>query len=233
MTEEERAKRMSKLKDEAHKKSEEAHKDDIDLKVTPVREKDLANIEDYLKDKLNVGAKSITADDVPTPTLSLVQSNSQMRDAEGRPLTPGKFFYKGTGEVFDSVTCAFLVLTKKDLPSFSNKEVLDHTHIWLGAILPEFKPFQMFMRGYGLSGSTGSRFLIGRQRSLKRPFFSLLLTLTSEKTTNDKGTFYNVVINVEPNQDMTQVVTLGELAEKYEPKAEQEADAQVASDLPF
>lgn len=187
--------------------------------------------EAYFRDNLNVGMEQVSQEDVPMPTLALVQSNSKMKDEEGRPLIPGKFYYKGTGKVYDSVDCAFLVFTKKDAPSYANKDVLERVHIFMGAMLPEMEPFLYYFRGWGLSGTTGSRFVIGRQKSMKVPMYALKLKLTSEAKSNDKGDFYIPVIKVMGvNENAEQVLVLEDLAKRFagklDSKIEEESDVE-------
>lgn len=80
--------------------------------------------EEYFKKFRGLGTEELTAEDMPTPYLSIIQNNSTLTDKEMRPLMRGAFYYAGDESVNKEVECSLLTFTKKDLPSFDNKSVL-------------------------------------------------------------------------------------------------------------
>lgn len=179
-------------------------------------------LQDYLKDKVNVGFEDLDPDDFPTPTLILIQKNSETTDAEGNAIAPGQFYYKGTKEVFREVECALLSVTKKDLPDWSNKDELVKTYIVMGALEPDYKPFLLYLKRTAIGPF--KKFL-GEVRATYLPMFVLKVRLTSERKEGDKGTYYLIKFNImAPRTESDEVMMLEGLTQKYGPKLRKEAD---------
>lgn len=175
---------------------------------------ELALPEDYFQQNLNVGLSGIGVEDTPVPTLSIVQSGSKMRDSEGRPYTPGKLYYKALKQDYDVVQASILVITKKMMPSYSNRDELERTFMVLGCIMPVMTPFMMFCKS---SGYFSVRNFIGEVKALKKPMYSLDVHISTEKRQNEQGEWYVPVFTIAGVQkDPNVIVTLEELAKDYD-----------------
>lgn len=186
--------------------------------------------EQYFKDYANLGMETVTPDDLSTPTLNLIQSNSKVRDESGRPYTPGDFYHTKTKKIYKTVDVAFLQFSKGDYPSYSDKSVLVHTYVYYGVTLPDMEPFKIYLRNAGIGEAKKFNTDVV---SMKRPLFALNVTLSSREINGDKGDYFVPQfkingVHVNPNA----VMTLQELAQAFvkSGKANEEVNP---SDIPF
>ena len=193
--------------------------------------------DDYFSNNANVGLEDMTAEDIPTPVLTLIQSTSRVRDEENRPYTPGMFYYKTTKSAAKELHVSILVATKQMLKSFNDDSATERVYILLGAIMPKYLPFKMFLRGYGAGAA---RQFIGEVKALRRPMYSLNVKLHSVQKENDKGVFYVPQFSIEGlRTSREEIVNLEELARTYSENTEkikQETEAeltQTAEPRPF
>lgn len=184
--------------------------------------------ESYFKENLNVGMEEVTTDDIPTPTLSLIQSNSEVMEANNL----GKWFYKGNEKTYDTVECYLLAMTKKEMPKYSEKTVNEMVHIYLGVFADNLEPFMLFLRNYGLGAS---RQFQGIRMGYKKPAYCIKVKLYSEAVKNDKGSFFIPKIDfvaIEENQE--KIILLEDVAKNYQVGFKEKADSiGAAKDLPF
>lgn len=183
--------------------------------VTPKVETAVSALgEEYFKANSNVGLSGLTVEDTPIPTLSVVQSTSKFRDNDGRPYRPGQLYYKALKMAFDSVTCAILVINKKQMPSYENRDQLERTFMVLGVIMPNQMPFMFYAKS---SSYFAVRQFIGEVKALQKPMYALNVQIDSEKRQNDQGEWYVPVFNItglESNPET--IVTLEELAKTFD-----------------
>jgi hypothetical protein len=204
--------------------------------VKDKNDKALMDTEKYFKDKLSLGREEIEPEDIPTPVLLLTQDISKVRDEKGNKIPAGKFYYSGTGEVFDEVKVSMLIVSKKDTPDFQTK-LPTRTHIYLGVIYPELRPFLMFFRNTGLFSSKTFQ---GKVTALQVPMYCVNVTLTAEQTTFEKNTWWKTVFRIDGiRSSMAEIVILEDLLSQYQPgiketiqKTEEEA-AKVEESLPW
>ena len=181
---------------------------------TASENKALANLgKEYYRDNANVGLEDLGTEDIPIPSLSVIQSSSKLRDDEGRPYAPGNLYYKALKKVYTEVHCHILVIQKKDLPSYVDRETLERTYIFIGVIDPVMMPFIMYNKS---SSYFSARQFIGEVKARKLPMYALDVTITTEKRSNDQGEWYVPVFNVAGLiDDPEKVVTLENLAKNY------------------
>lgn len=176
--------------------------------------KALALPEQYFADNANVGLSSLSVDDVPIPTLSVIQSGSKMRDNDGRPFTPGRLYYKALQTDFEIVECNILVITKKDMPSYTDHTKLERTYMFLGVMKPNDTPFLMFNKS---SSYFAARQFIGTVKARKYPMYALQVQISTEKRQNDMGEWFVpvfTIVGVESNPD--RIINLENLAKDYD-----------------
>ena len=173
----------------------------------------------YLADKANLGLEQVEQEDIPTPTLLLTQDISKVVDANGVKIPAGKFYYSGTGEVFDEVEGTLLILSKKETPDYQTKEPT-RTHIYLGVINANNMPFLMWFKNTGLFSS---REFIGKVKAMKVPMFSLNVKLLPEQTSFEKNTWWKVRFQILGNKEsMEELATLEEIIHQYAPTLDAE-----------
>lgn len=176
--------------------------------------KALATLDDsYLKDNANIGLEDIGAEDLPTPTISIVQNNSTAVDEDGRPFPRGQFLYKGDNSIMKEVNCIFLSVSKTEFPDFNNKEEMVKTFVMLGVLEANRKPFLLYMKK---TGAVAVRQFLGRIKFSGAPLFAHRVKLTTEEIKTTRGNYYVIKFNVLGLVDsMDTAVQMQELAQTY------------------
>jgi hypothetical protein len=201
----------SKLKAE---KEESEVKEQETRKIATTQVNAVALPKSYFNDNVNVGLSDLSVDDVPIPTLSIVQSSSKFRDEDGRPFTPGFLYYKALKKAYEVVECSVLVIKKREMPSYEDKTQLERTYIFLGVLHPEKVPFLMYNKS---TGYFAARQFIGEVKARKYPMYALKVEITTEKRQNAQGEWFVPVFNVVGLEaDPDEIVTLEGLAKEYE-----------------
>lgn len=189
---------------------------------------------DYFQAIKNIGLEELEQTDVPTPSVILVQNNSTLEDANGNPYPRGKFVYKGTGEVMSEVNCSILTFTKKEFPSFSNKEVMEKTYVFLGALTPNMQPFVLYLKRTGIGAA---KQYFGQVKSKGVPMFALKTRLTSEKREGEKGSYYVIKFNIDGvRESVKELRFLEELVNRYsavKDEVKEEVQEVEVKDIPF
>jgi hypothetical protein len=173
----------------------------------------------YLANKANLGMESVEQEDIPTPTLLLTQDISKVVDEAGKKIPAGKFYYSGTGEVFDEVDVTLLILNKKDTADYQTKDPT-RTHIYLGVLNKTKMPFLIWFKNTGLFSS---REFIGKVKAMRVPMFSLNVKLSAEQTSYEKNTWWKVRFQILGSKEsMEELTTLEELIHQYAPHLDAE-----------
>lgn len=190
-----------------------------------------ATKEDLLKVDAKLGLEEMTQEDMPTPTLMLIQNNSTLVDDNGRPYPRGKFLYKGTKELYDEVSCSLLSFTKKDMPSFSDKEILERTYVFLGVLEPTLRPFILYLRSTGIGAA---KQFLGEVVARNVPMYSLQVKLSSESVKGEKGTYYKIKFTVAGfTDDYKKLAVIAGLTRKYAHKVKEETPEAGEKDIPL
>ncbi len=184
--------------------------------------------DDYLKRNRGVGLEEVTPDDLPTPTLSLIQNNSTLTDDENKPYPRGEFFYKGNSKTYKEIICTLLSFTKQDLPDFSNREEMVKNYIFLGVLEDEgFKPFKLFLKRTGIGAA---KQFLGAVAASNLPMFALKVVLTAEYIQGELGNYYKIKFTVKgKREDASEILQLEKMARQYGPliKEEPQEEAEV------
>lgn len=186
------------------KSSEVANKD----------EKGLAKLDEkYLRDNAKVGIEDVNPEDLPTPTIVLIQKNSDLTDEDGRPLPRGQFFYRGNNRLMKEVNCSFLSVTKTELPDFINKDEKVKTFVLLGALEPDWRPFLMYMNKTKMQTV---RHFLGQITTAQMPMFAQKVRITAEEVNSPKGDYYVPRLQVLGlRENMDEIVMLEDMAKTY------------------
>jgi len=188
--------------------------------------------EEYFKKYRGLGTEELTAEDMPTPYLSLIQNNSTLTDKEMRPLMRGAFYYAGDESVNKEVECSLLTFTKKDLPSFDDKSVMVRTYIFLGIIHPQNKIFALYVKRSGIGAAKA---FFGELNKNKIPMFAAKVKLSSEMVKGDKGTYFKLIFNLNGIEtDMEKLKKLESYTRRLSPEVKEEVAETISSDdIPF
>lgn len=197
----------------------------------PTNDKALVDVSKYLADKANLGMEAVEQEDIPTPTLLLTQDISKVVDAQGKKIPAGKFYYSGTGQVFDELEVTLLIISKKDTPDFQTKEPT-RTHIYLGVMHQGMMPFLMWFKNTGLFAS---KEFLGKVRAMKVPMFALNVKLVAEQTSFEKNTWWKVRFQIMGTKDkVEELVILEDLIHQYAPSIDSDIEkSEKKDDLPF
>lgn len=169
--------------------------------------------ETYFRNNANVGLEDIAPEDLPTPTLTVIQNNSTLADAEGRPYPRGRFLYKGNDRLMTEVFCTFLSVTKAEFPDFSNPEEKVPTFVMLGALEPDWKPFILYMKK---TGRMAVRQFLGKIKASQIPLFAHRVQLTTEEVKSPRGTYYVIKFTtLGMRKNMDEILMLEEMAKTY------------------
>lgn len=188
--------------------------------IEKVDEKALATTESFLRDNAGIGMEEVSDKDIRTPTLSLIARNANITDNFGNLLCDehaGEFWYTGTKTVHKTVKCTILAFTKRDLPSFNDKNKLEENYIAMGVFEGEDKlPFKYYFRSSAISAIKN---VITEAKFARFPLWAFVVEMSSEKlqTVKDGKTFiyYGLRIAVKDRiSDMNELVILKELAER-------------------
>lgn len=205
----------ARAKAEELKAEQAAKEEETAIATQKGKENALATLgDDYMTKNANVGLSGLDAEDIPIPTLSVIQSTSKFKDEDNRPYAPGGFYYKALKQNFNTVECSILVINKKLMASYTDPEVPERTYMVLGVIMPTQMPFMMYAKK---SSYFAVRAFIGEVKARKVPMFALRVELTTELRQNDQGSWYVPVFNIVGVVDNPEtIVVLEELAKTYD-----------------
>lgn len=192
---------------------------------------ELAEVESMMRTDVRLGMEELEQEDIPTPSLMLIQNNSTLVDDNGVPYKRGMFFYKGTKQLFSEVSCSLLSFTKKEMPSFSNKELMEKTYVFLGVLDPEFKPFVLFLESTGIGAA---KQFLGEVVARNVPMYSLKVKLSAETINGEKGTYYKIKFSIAGlRDDYSELSTVAGLTRKYSHKIKEATPESSDKDFPF
>jgi len=130
--------------------------------------------------------------------------------ADGSQPKDGWFFYKPTGEQFETLTCHILTISRGYVtPDMNNKDKFNQ--ILAGVIVDEkgLKPFLMYMTGTKLSnmwdfGKDARKYT--KAKPFPIPMFALTVNLTTETKATQFGKSWIINFEIEKNEDNSPVL---------------------------
>lgn len=153
-----------------------------------------------------------------TPQLKIHSTGRSNRNqlANGAEPNDGYFFYKPTGEQFESVDCHILTISRGfRAPGLEEGKPDVFNQIVGGLIVDngEFKPFVMYFTGLKLSylwdfGKDAAKYT--RAKPISIPMFALTVRLTTEKIANNFGKSWIIKFEILKNEDGSPKLVLDE-----------------------
>lgn len=170
-------------------------------------------LEELLNQNANAGAENLGGS---LPILK-IYAPGKTRDllANGNKPNEGWFFYKPTGEQFETITCHILTISKGFYaPSLENKEKEVFNQIMAGVIIENnqlTKPFVMYLTGKKLSpmwefGKLAARYT--KAKPVSFPLFSLTVKLSTKEESNNFGSSYIPVFELVKAEDGQPMINL-------------------------
>lgn len=163
------------------------------------------------QDSSKMGAENLGGE---SPLLKVHATGRSTKNelADGSEPKDGNFFYKPTGEEFDSIDCHILTISKGfkaeglQQQDGSKKEVFNQI---LGGVIindGELRPFIIYFTGLKLSylwefGKAAAKYT--RAKPVSIPMFALTVRLTTEKKANNYGKSWIVKFEILKNEDGT------------------------------
>ena len=167
-------------------------------------------------DSASVGASNL-ASQTPLLKVHSVGKSTTNELADGSEPNDGWFFYKPTGEQFETVSCHILSISRGfrsegvSIDEATGKKKSVFNQIISGVITNdgELKPFMMYITGLKLSymwefSKVISKFT--KMRPVSIPMFALSVTLTSEQIKNSYGKSWIINFDYVKNKDKSPVV---------------------------
>ena len=163
-------------------------------------------------DNAQVGADNLSGE---TPLLKVhAVGRSKNELADGSEPDDGAFFYKPTGEQFESIECHVLTISRGyKAPGLEEggKEIFNQL---LGGVIMhegQYKPFIMYFTGLKLSnlwefGKIANKYTHAKPMPI--PMFALMVRLTTEKVNNSYGKSWIVNFEIVKNGDGTPKLVL-------------------------
>lgn len=158
------------------------------------------------QDNAKVGAENLAGESPLLKVHALNKSKSEL--ADGKEPNDGWFFYKPTGEQFESPIVHILSISQGFRAPSLEEGKKDQFNQIVGGVLvddnEDYKPFIMYFSGLKLRHLWDFSKELGkytRGRPLSIPMFALSVKLTSEKQTTDYGKVWVVNFEVLKSED--------------------------------
>ena len=160
------------------------------------------------KGNIDMGTEEMTSEDINTPILKVIQSNTQgIKDKK-----EGRFFRSDTGEMFDSVEVSLVYVTTMQVENY-NKTAVETVKLYYGFYSGTNEPFKMFVRGWSMEGHRNFQTELSLiKRKYQVPMLGLHVVLTTEPqsgTIQETGKPYSVhklKFGVRRSEDGTPVI---------------------------
>lgn len=193
-----------KLKTEMAKKEveEEKAKEEVNNQLAVLRSN--SELARMYSESSQVGAANI-AGELPLLKVHSVGRSTKNELSNGQEPNDGYFFYKPTGEQFESIECHILTISKGfRAEGMEGKEIFNQ--IMGGAIIEgdDYKPFIMYFTGLKLSylwefGKQVSKYT--KAKPVPIPMFALKVRLTTKKVANNYGKSWVVNFEIVKTED--------------------------------
>ena len=163
-----------------------------------------AELAKMYSESAQVGAENLSGE-LPLLKVHAVGKSTKNELSDGTEPKDGWFFYKPTGEQFETVRCHILTISRGfRAEGMEKKEIFNQ--VMGGVIIDngEMKPFVMYMTGLKLSpmwefGKSVSKYT--KMKPVPIPMFALTVNLTTEKVANAYGKSWIVRFELEKNEE--------------------------------
>ncbi len=176
----------------------------------------------FLHDNYKVGMEQADGSDIRTPTLTLIQRSSNMKDEKGNILSEkhaGSFYYKGDKKVYENPKVVILAFAKKMNKKFGDDTEKELNYLVLGVFKESRLPFIMYCRSSAIGAFKN---LISEAFTQKRPLWSFITDLSTERVmATVNGTEYNYY---KPKFKIESMINTFPLLQEYKNLTEQSKD---------
>ncbi len=130
-----------------------------------------------LANMVNIGTEEVTQEDLNTPILKIIQSNTQ--DIADKK--EGWFYRSDTQETLENVLVNLVYVTTIETENF-NKTGQEKVKMYFGFYEGTNEPFKMYVRGWSLNGHRSFQSEVGMIKGkYQLPMFVLKVNLSTEK----------------------------------------------------
>jgi len=170
----------------------------------------------------NIGMSKVDPADIRPPMILLIQKSSSTEDftdSGGNTPKLGQFFHNGKMKILDSFECHILYAEKGTWVNKRKPELGKlPQYRAIGAMADDNSLFAMVFRSSSLYTLSG---LFTATKSMKRPMYSLKLTIENKMLENKDGKWWiPVVRKIEKENRASKLMELYELAHGLESKAQ-------------
>lgn len=175
-----------------------------------------AELAKMYSDNAQVGAENLSGES-PLLKVHAVGRSTKNELSDGTEPNDGWFFYKPTGEQFETVRCHILTISRgfraEGMEEKGKETRSVFNQIVSGVIMTEgeMKPFILYMTGLKLKnlwefGKEAAKYT--RAKPVSIPMFALTVKLTTEKVANSYGKSWVINFEIEKSADGTPVLVL-------------------------
>jgi hypothetical protein len=174
------------------------------------------------KERMYMGMRGVDPADIRPPQIIICQKSSDTQslvDKEGKTPKLGQYFHTGQARIMDSFDCFFLMAQKGTYIDRRKKEqpVLPQ-YSAIGVMAEDLSIFGIKFRSSALWALSK---LFTAVVGLKRPMFSIMVTMGIKELTNDKGTWWIPVIEQwKPIDEGDLLIELEHVAQKFDKPVE-------------
>lgn len=163
-----------------------------------------ADLAKMYSESSQVGADNLSGE-LPLLKVHSVGKSTKNELSDGTEPKDGWFFYKPTGEQFETVRCHILTISKGFRAEGMEKKMIFNQVIG-GVIMDgaEMKPFIMYMTGLKLSpmwdfGKAASKYT--KMKPISIPMFALTVNMKTEKVANNYGKSWIINFEIMKHED--------------------------------
>lgn len=191
---------------------------------------------DLFKADALVGLEEVNKEDLPIPTLRLLQKSSdEVVLPDGSRAAPGQFFFPALNKAWNNPEVVFIKAKKVEMVSkYQNNQMVDR---WaLLGVIPELDntPFMLFTP---VTSNMSAASFVQNVMVSKRPMFSFKVKLESRQIENKKGVFYIISFkNMHPISDLGEYEFLKTIATNFNSRVNLETKEDPdnpSGDIPF
>lgn len=149
---------------------------EIEETLAETQKSALSRTEEMYAGTVDVGTEEMSSEDMNTPILKIIQSNTQGIDAKRE----GWFYRSDTKQQLEEVDVNFVHVTTVEVENY-NKTGMEKVKVYFGFYDGTNEPFKMFVRGWSLAGHREFQSEVGLiKNKFKVPMFALHVTLSTE-----------------------------------------------------
>ena len=197
---------IDKLKEEKRMKEEQDKKETAIILNNLASIKQNAELAKMYADNAKVGADNL-AGELPLLKVHQVGKSTKNQLSDGGEPNDGWFFYRPTGEQFQSIKCHILTISRGFRAEGIDENKKDIFNQIVGGVIvdgTDYKPFVLYMTGLKLKPLWEFGKVAGKYTHLKPipiPMFALMVKMTTQRVDNSYGRSWVINFEIEKDQD--------------------------------